>query len=176
MKVIGIAGSPHKNGNSVYLLKEVLKILEPAFNTELIFLKDYDINPCNGCQSCDKNGKCVIEDDMQKLYPKIKNSQVIILSSPSYMSGATSRLRIFMERTWHLRKEQLEGRIGSFIAVGRRKLGAVVYEMEEYLSRLRLTKLPGVTGFAFKKGEILKDKKAIKDATGLGKQIINILN
>ncbi|GAI25502.1 unnamed protein product, partial [marine sediment metagenome] len=42
--------------------------------------------------------------------------------------------------------------------------------------RLRLTKLPGVTGFAFKKGEILKDKKAIKDATGLGKQIINILN
>ena len=176
MKVIGIAGSPNKNGNSVHLLKEVLKILEPALNTELIFLKDYDINPCNGCRRCDKNGKCAIKDDMQKLYPKIKDSQVIILSSPSYMGGVTSRLRIFMERTWHLRKGQLDGKIGSFIVVGRRKLGAIVYEIEEYLSRLGLTKLPGVTGFAFKKDEILKDNEAIKDAKRLGEQIINILS
>lgn len=176
MKAIGISGSPHKNGNSVYLLKEVLKILESVFDTELIFLKNYVIKPCNGCQSCDKNGKCVIEDDMQKLYPKIKDSQVIILASPSYMGGVTSRLRIFMERTWHLRKGQLDGKIGSFIVVGRRKLGAIVYEIEEYLSRLGLTKLPGVTGFALKKDDILKDKEAIKDAKRLGKQIINILS
>lgn len=176
MKVIGIAGSPNKNGNSVYLLKEVLKILESVFDTELIFLKNYVIKPCNGCQSCDKNGKCVIEDDMQKLYPKIKDSQVIILASPSYMGGVTSRLRIFMERTWHLRKGQLDGKIGSFIVVGRRKLGAIVYEIEEYLSRLGLTKLPGVIGFALKKDDILKDKEAIKDAKRLGKQIINILS
>ena len=172
MKVIGIAGSPNKNGNSVFLLKEVLKILEPALDTELIFLKEYDIKPCNGCQSCDKNGKCVIEDDMQKLYPKIKDSQVIILASPSYMGGVTSRLRIFMERTWYLRKGQLDGKIGSFIVIGRRKLGAVMYEIEEYLSRLGLTKLPGVTGFAFKKDGILKDKEAIRDAERLGKQIL----
>ena len=172
MKVIGIVGSPNKNGNSVFLLKEVLKILEPALNTELIFLKEYDIKPCNGCQSCDKNGKCVIEDDMQKLYTKIKDSQVIILASPSYMGGVTSRLRIFMERTWYLRKGQLDGKIGSFIVIGRRKLGAVMYEIEEYLSRLGLTKLPGVTGFAFKKDEILKDKEAIRDAERLGKQIL----
>jgi len=176
MKVIGIVGSPHKNGNSDFLLKEVLKILEPVFDTELIFLKNYDIKPCNGCHSCDKNGKCIIEDDMQKLYPKTKNSKVIILSSPSYMGGATSRLRIFMERTCHLRKGQLEGKIDSFIVVGRRKLGALIFEMEEYLSKLRLTKLPGVLGFAFKKGDILKDKEAIKDVKRLGKQIINILS
>lgn len=172
MKAIGISGSPHKNGNSVYLLKEVLKILGSVFDTELIFLNEYDIRPCNGCQSCDKNGICAIEDDMQELYPKIKDSQVIILSSPSYMGGVTSRLRIFMERTWHLRKGQLDKKTGSFIVVGRRKLGAVIYDIEEYLSRLGLTKLPGVTGFALKKGDILKDKEAIKDVRRLGKQIL----
>jgi multimeric flavodoxin WrbA len=173
MKAIGISGSPHKNGNSVYLIKEVLKTLESVFDTELIFLKNYDIKPCNGCQSCDKNGICVIEDDMQILYTKIKDSRVIILSSPSYMGGVTSRLRIFMERTWHLRKGQLDGKIGSYIVVGRRRLGAAGYEIEEYLSRLGLTKFPGVTGFAYKKGDISKDKEALKDAKRLGRQILD---
>lgn len=172
MKAIGIAGSPHKNGNSAFLLKEVLKILESSFDTEIIFLKDYDIKPCNGCYYCDKNSKCFIEDGMQKLYPKIKNPQVIILASPSYMGGVTSRLRIFMERTWHLRKGQLDGKVGSFIVTGRRRLGVAVYEIEEYLSRLGLTKLPGIIGFAFESGDILKDKEALDDVKRLGKQIL----
>ncbi|RLE70557.1 MAG: flavodoxin family protein, partial [Thermoprotei archaeon] len=55
MKAIGVVGSPHKNGNTVYLLKEVMKVLRKKYETEIIFLKDYDIKPCEGCFYCEKN-------------------------------------------------------------------------------------------------------------------------
>ena len=71
---------------------------------------------------------------MQELYPKLKEADVIILSSPSYMGGVTSRLRAVIERTWYLRKGQLEGKIGTYIVVGRRKIGSAIDETEEYLT------------------------------------------
>jgi len=175
MKVVGIVGSPRKNGNTVHLLKEVMKVLRRKYETEIIFLKDYNIKPCEGCCYCEENKQCIIEDDMQKLYPKLKEADVIILSSPSYMGGVTSRLRAFMERTWFLRKGQLEGKIGAYIVVGRRKIGSTIEEIEEYLSRLKMTKIPGVLGYAFEKGDILNDEEALKEAQKLGERILKLL-
>ena len=175
MKAIGIIGSPHKNGNTAQLLEEVMKILKKKYETEIIFLKDYNIKPCEGCHYCEENNQCVIADDMQKLYPKLKEADVIILSSPSYMGGVTSRLRAFMERTWFLRKGQLEGKIGTYIVVGRRKIGSTIGEIEEYLSRLKMTKIPGILGYAFEKGDILKDEEALKEAQKLGERILKLL-
>ncbi|MHA1309362.1 MAG: flavodoxin family protein [Candidatus Helarchaeota archaeon] len=172
MKVIGIIGSPHKNGNTAQLMNELMDLLRPIFETEIIFLKDFDIKPCEGCHICKKKETCIIKDDMQKIYPKIKGSDIIILSSPSYMGGVTSRLKIFMERTWHLRSGQLENKIGTYIVVGRRKIGSVINEIDEYFSRLRVIKIPGVLGFAYEKDEIFKDQEALRDLQIVGKQII----
>ena len=90
------------------------------------------------------------------------------------MGGVTSRLRVFMERTWHLRKGQLEGKIGTYIVVGRRKIGSTIDEIEEYLTRLKMTKIPGVLGYAFEKGDILKDEEALKEAQKLGERILKL--
>ena len=133
MKAIGIVGSPRRDGNTVYLTRQVLDALKEKFETELIFLKDLDLNPCDGCHSCAKTSKCIIKDDMQLIFNKLKKSKVILLSSPVYMGGTTSRLRIFMERTWHLRKGQLKDKIGSYIVIGRRDLGVAVNEIEEFI-------------------------------------------
>jgi len=175
MKAVGILGSPHKDGNTAYLLKETLKVLEKELETETIFLKDYRIRPCEGCFSCEENGKCVIEDDMQKLYPKLEKADVIILASPSYMGGVTSRMRTFMERTWHLRKGQLKNIIGTSIVVGRRDTGSTKNAMNSYLDKLKVVRVPGCSGFAFKKGEIIKDREAIKEARRVGERILGLL-
>jgi len=87
--------------------------------------------------------------------------------------GVTSRLRAVMERTWHLRKGQLEGKIGTYIVVERRKIGSAIDEIEEYLTRLKMTKIPGVLGYAFEKGDILKDEEALKEVK-LGERILKL--
>jgi len=175
MKVLAIVGSPHKNGNTVYLLEKVLGVLKPFLSVEITFLRDYNINPCEGCHWCEKKLNCKIKDDMQKLYPKVKEANILLLASPVYMGGVTSRMRIFMERTWFLRKGQLKGKLASFVLTGRREIGAAVWEMEEYLNKLNVIKVPGIVGYGFKIGEIKKDEEALKKAEELGKKILNLL-
>ena len=53
MKIMGIASSPHRDGNSVTLLREALKgAQEAGAETEEIYLPDYDIRYCKGCMGC----------------------------------------------------------------------------------------------------------------------------
>ncbi|MHA1844520.1 MAG: flavodoxin family protein [Promethearchaeota archaeon] len=167
-------GSPRKNGNTIYLTNKLFELLSHDFETESIFLKDLNISPCNECYYCLEKEDCSIKDDMQYLYPKLKNANVIILSSPIFMGGITSLMRIFMERTWHLRKGQLKGKIGSYIIVSRRDIGCGIAEMEAYLSRLKVYKLAGILGFAFHEKDISKDKEAIENLKRLSSQIIRL--
>jgi multimeric flavodoxin WrbA len=172
MQILGIVGSPRKEGNSAYLLNNLLENLKGSFDTELLYLKDYEIKPCRECYYCVEHEKCSINDGMQEIYPKLKEVGVILLSSPVFMGGITSRLRAFMERMWHLRKGQLQGKLGSYIIVGRRDIGASANEMEEFLSRLQVNKLPGVIGYALHNGDIQKDEEALKAIKKLGNQIL----
>ena len=72
MKVIGVVGSPRKNGNTAYLLEEVMKILREKCETEIIFLKDYDIKPCEGCRCCEENEGCIIENVCKSCIPNLR--------------------------------------------------------------------------------------------------------
>ena len=173
-KVIGIVGSPRKNGNTMFLMDKLLDVMKEGFETEKIYLKEYNISSCKECYYCMENEECSIKDDMQYLYLKLKEAFVIILASPIFMGGVTSYMRTFMERTWHLRKGQLQGKIGSYIIVGRRDLGAGINEMEVYLSRLNLNKIPGVIGFGFREGDASKDDEALKNIQKLSNQIFNL--
>lgn len=175
IKALGIVSSPRKDGNSAYLLKEVCNNLKPKLEVQILYLKDYAIESCKECYYCVEHNTCVIQDYMQEIYSLLKESDVILLSSPIFMGGIASRMRILMERTWHLRKGQLKGKIGSYILAGRRDLGAGLNEMEEYLSRLKVYKIPGVFGFGLHKGDVQKDDEAIKDVKRLSDQILKLL-
>ena len=61
MRIVGIASSPHRNGNSVGLLREALKgAQEAGAETEEVYLTDYDITYCKGCMSCLSTDRCAI--------------------------------------------------------------------------------------------------------------------
>jgi len=176
MLVLGIVGSARKNGNSAFLLQQVLRQLQDDFETETIFLSDHDIRPCDGCHYCVQNGSCCIDDDIPTLCRKMKNASAIILCTPSYMGGVTSRMRAFMERTWPLRKGQMTGRVGAHIVTGRRRIGVAAAAVEEYFSRLGMIKVPGVLGFALEAGEVVRDKEAMSQTLRLARDLRNCLS
>lgn len=140
-----------------------------------MFLADIDIHPCAGCHSCQTNGACCIEDGMAALCPKLLEADVILLASPAYMGGIASRMQAFMERTWPLRKGQLAGKLASYIVAGRRRIGMATGVMEEYFTRLGVTKLPQVLGFAFESGEVEQDREAVAQAERLAADVGDLL-
>jgi len=118
METLILTGSPRKNGNSEILAKTVAKQLQDNnVSVQLQRLVDLDIHPCLGCGGCEKEGNCVIDDDMQALYPCIVNADKIIIASPVYFYGLTAQTKAFVDRCQALwsRKYLLKQRIAADI-------------------------------------------------------------
>ncbi|MBN1433024.1 MAG: flavodoxin family protein [Methanomicrobiaceae archaeon] len=100
ISVLAIAGSPRRHGNSEDLLDYVLEPLSPYpdVKVEKIALSKLDVNPCRGCNTCEKEGICVIKDDMKMLEEKITEADVIILSSPIYCMGLCAQVKALVDR------------------------------------------------------------------------------
>jgi len=101
-EVIGISGSPRAGGNTDILLSQFLKgVMKAGLKTEKIFLRDYSIQPCIGCEQCRKSKRCRrFQDGMQLLYPKIEESKGIVVGSPTYNYNVTPWIKIFIDRLY----------------------------------------------------------------------------
>ena len=134
LRLVGIFGSPRRDGNSDILLNSAIKGAESnGASVEKIIIRDLQIAPCNSCGGWWEKGDCVIADDMQKIYPKLVDADGIIVSSPIYFMGVSAQLKAFIDRcqAFWARKYILnlsirdDGRIakGFFIATAARDTG-----------------------------------------------------
>ncbi|GAJ23063.1 unnamed protein product, partial [marine sediment metagenome] len=59
MKVLGIAGSPRRGGNTDLLLAEVMRgAASRGAEVKTIILNDLEISPCQHCDACLEAGRC----------------------------------------------------------------------------------------------------------------------
>ena len=59
MKVLGIAGSARRDGNTDRLLAEVMKgVASRGAEVKTVILKDLDLETCRHCDGCLKTGRC----------------------------------------------------------------------------------------------------------------------
>ena len=99
MKITAVVGTSRKNGQVSTMCKKVLEGAETnGHETEIINLYDYKIEPCIGCWRCNKSEKCFQEDDFDKIYKKLEDSDVIVVGSPCYWGNVTGILTNFFDR------------------------------------------------------------------------------
>ena len=133
MKVLGIAGSPRRGGNTDLLLAEFIKgAISKGAGIKVIILNNLNITPCQHCDACLKEGKCRIEDDMQMVYDELEQADRIVLASPIQFMGVTAQMKAMIDRCQCLwaRKYVLKipplsnerERKGFFISVGGRRI------------------------------------------------------
>jgi FMN-dependent NADH-azoreductase len=130
IKVLAFAGSPRRHGNSEILLDWVLDSLmgDPDVTIEKIPLTEADVNPCRGCNACEKLNKCIQRDGMDSIHDKIVEADCIILSSPIFCMGLAAqvkalvdRAQVFRSRKYVLKlpivpQERMGKRLGIFLA------------------------------------------------------------
>jgi len=106
MKVVGINGSPRRNGNTAIIIKEVFKELEKhGISTELIHIGGTGIRGCRACYTCSntKDRKCIIKDDLiNECVEKMVEADGIILGSPTYFADVTSEMKAFIDRVGYI--------------------------------------------------------------------------
>ena len=108
MKIIIINGSYRKNGATALILHEMYQKLGTYPNVEIQFYNVADLNLifCVGCCKCYKNGKCIFNDDLEKLSKNLGTADGIIIGSPTYASNVSGQMKVLIDRG-HFVIEQL---------------------------------------------------------------------
>ena len=134
LKVLGIAGSPRRDGNTDHLLRQVMAgASSSGVKTKTVVLSELNIAPCRHCDGCIKTGKCVVDDDMQWLHTDIRETEHIVLASPIFFMGVTAQTKAMIDRCqalWVIKYvlklpvaiNPYKERSGVFISVGGSKL------------------------------------------------------
>ena len=126
MRVLGIAGSMRRHGNTEAAVRAVLDGAAETVGveTELINLRDYRIEFCRGCYEIHgrEGHPCAIQDDMTGLREPLLAADAIVFGSPTYFGGMTGLLRTFLDRTgpvWG----RLRGKLAGIVSVGEDRFG-----------------------------------------------------
>jgi multimeric flavodoxin WrbA len=186
MKVLGIMGSPRIGGNTDLLLDEALKGAQSeGAEIEKIIVEKLNIAPCREYNGCFKDGNCVIRDDMDNIYPKLLEADVVIVASPMFFYSLTSQVKALIDRCqalWsrkHILKQNLpnSGRKGAFIAVGATK-GKQLFDgsilIVKYFFQSIGVKYADellVRGVD-RRGEVKEHPTALSDAFELGRRLV----
>ena len=188
MKVLGIAGSPRRGGNTDLLLAEVMRgAASKGAEVKTIILNNLKFVPCQHCDACLETGKCKIKDDMQMIYKELEEADRIVLASPIQFMGVTAQMKAMIDRFQALwaRKYVLKipplgdrrERKGFFISVGGRKI-ANLFEpalvMIKTVFRILDVAYAGELLFpgVDEKGAIAKHPDALKQAFLAGQRLV----
>ena len=128
MKILIISGSPRKGGNTELLAEAFAKGAAEHHHVEIVSVRDYNVNPCLGCNACFKtngrsseshpssleDGRVVQKDDMSPIYDKMNQADMLVIASPVYFYGISAQLKAVIDRfhnpirdSFHIKKMAL---------------------------------------------------------------------
>jgi len=99
VNILGINGSPRKEGNThVFLQTALNRAAELGASTKSIWLGDKLLRGCKGCYGCVEKKRCVVEDDFAQIFDEIRQADGILVGSPVYHASMTAELKALLDR------------------------------------------------------------------------------
>lgn len=99
VSVLGLSCSPRRGGNTDLMLDAALEAARgEGASVEKVEVAGLDIHPCQACDACFKTGRCVQQDDMQALYPKLLSSEGVALAAPIFSMGLAAQAKAMIDR------------------------------------------------------------------------------
>ncbi|PNV85327.1 MAG: flavodoxin family protein [Desulfobacteraceae bacterium] len=187
MKVLGILGSPRREGNTEILLDEALRGAgDHGGLCEKVILRDLKITPCLEIYKCAEDGVCAIQDEMQGLFPKIIQAERLLLASPIFFYSVPALAKAMIDRCQSLWAKKyilklpvspIADRKGVFISVaatrGKKLFDGVRLTVKYFFDAIDVAYSDElfVRG-ADEKGEVRDQPEALKAAYELGRSLV----
>lgn len=176
-KIQIIVGSPRIKGNTSYLAQQLTNGLSEKLLSETNFLGKLKINPCIDCRNCKKGDfTCSVNDDMQDIYKKMEESDVLIFGTPIYWFGPSAQMKLLIDRLRpYYGNKRLNGKRAALILPAGNGEGDCDLTIEMFkrtFAALGIKYLGAVTSKAYDMGDAAKDKQSME----LVKQLVNQIN
>jgi multimeric flavodoxin WrbA len=185
VKVLGINGSPHKNGNTALLIKEVFKVLETqGIETELFQLGGKQVHGCTACGKCRelKDGICHIKNEtINECIAKMHQADGIILGSPVYFSNVTTEIKALIDCAGYVTRANfsLKHKVGAGIVAVRRAGEIFTFDALNHFFLVNHMVVPGSSywnvGIGKAPGDVLNDEEGMQTMKDLGENMAWLL-
>ncbi|MDD3574308.1 flavodoxin family protein [Methanospirillum sp.] len=98
-KILALLGSSLPEGNTAKLLKQAIKGAEKAgCEVTLIDVPSLELSSCRQLYYCKQQSSCIMEDDMNSVYPLLKTMDSLIIATPVMTMGVPGHLKSLMDR------------------------------------------------------------------------------
>lgn len=186
MKVLGINGSPRKNGNTAAMLSTVFGELESeGIATEMYQLGGRRLRGCSGCRTCfeRQNRQCVFDDDgMNEVIAKMAEADGILIGSPTYFADVTAETKALIDRAGYVGLSNgglFYRKVGAAVVAVRRAGAVHVFDSINHFFFITQMIVPGSSywnlGVARNPGEFAQDAEGVATMQNLGKNMAWLL-
>ncbi len=186
MKILGINGSPRRNGNTKILIETAFKPLEEAgFETELFQLGGKPVHGCTACGKCRevKDQKCHIKNDViNECIAKMIEADAIILGSPVYFADVTTEMKALIDVAGYVTRGNghlLKRKVGAGVISVRRGGQLHTFESINNFFLINQMIVPGSSywNFAYGKnpGDVINDEEGMQTIQTLGENMAWLL-
>jgi len=136
---VGVASSGRRQGNSTTLLKSYLTgAKEAGFKTRIVYLNNLLFRGCQACDRCVRGQACTLQDDLNGVFPIMREARIWALATPVYYDGVSGQLKTFFDRLRFMTfaPHKLEGpRKGIIIVTYEDKPRKAYTEMASHLAK-----------------------------------------
>lgn len=141
MNVLMLNGSPRKNGNTAIALEEMKKVFEAeGVHAEVVQVGNKAVRGCVACRRCAELGKCVFDDVVNELAPKLEKADGLVVASPVYYASANATLIAVLDRLFFSTHFDKTMKVGASVVCARRGgCSATFDELNKYFT---ITNMP----------------------------------
>ena len=120
-KVLLLNGSPHPRGCTAAALEEMIRTFEQeGIETELIQVGAKDIRGCISCGKCGQLKRCVFDDLVNEVAPKLKEADGLVVGSPVYYGSPNGTILSFLDRLFYSSHFSKHMKVGAAVVSCRR--------------------------------------------------------
>ena len=136
MKILLLNGSPRPHGNTAAALEEMEKVFAAeGLETELVHVGNRDIRGCIACRKCAETGRCVFDDIVNELAPKLAACDGLVVGSPVYYASANATLVALLTRLFYSTSFDKTMKVGAAVVAARRGgLSATFDELNKFFT------------------------------------------
>ncbi|WP_251159105.1 flavodoxin family protein [Caniella muris] len=177
MKVLTICGSPRPGGNTALALDEMENVFaEEGIDCERVTVGGRDIRGCIACGHCFEHGRCVFDDIVNEVAPKLAEADGLVVGAPVYYGSANGTVSAFLDRLFYSTGGQDKTmKVGAAFAVARRGGTSATYdELNKYFA---ISGMPIATGqywngvFGRERGEAAEDAEGMQQMRTLARNM-----
>jgi multimeric flavodoxin WrbA len=186
MKVVAFNGSARKEGNTAFLINEVLlELKQEGIETETFNLCGKKIRGCIACRKCyeNKDQRCSINNDiLNECLDKMLEADGIILGTPTYFSDVSTEMKALIDRSGSVAKandNMFKRKVGAGVVAVRRAGSIHALTTLNNFFLIHQMIIPGSSywtiGIGLDKGDVLKDTEGIGTMKVLGQNMAWLL-